>query len=175
MKRVDLLRSLQNTDTDFLAAGGPDSHAWNVVRSEADELLFRHAESSGARTFEAVKVNSIQFESALDTSAGENNGQSLNPGRPVSASWSLTDNSATGTISFDYLIDASGRNGILSTRYLKNRKFNQSLKNSANWGYWKGAGVYGVGTHKEGSPFFEALHGKSNLIPTISMYLQLSN
>jgi flavine halogenase len=81
------------------------------------------------------------------------------PGRPVSASWSRKDGSS-GVVKFDYLIDASGRADLVSTKYLKNRRYNEGLKNVANWGYWKGGGVYVVGTHKEGSPYFEALKGK---------------
>lgn len=151
------LRRFHHLDTDFIAAGGPGSYAWNVVRSEADELLFRHAEASGAHTFDATKVSSVEFENKSDV--WESKGKKrLTPRRPVSASWIRKDG-ATGTISFDYLIDASGRNGILSTRYLKNRAFNQTLKNTANWGYWKGGGVYGAGTSMEGSPYFEALQG----------------
>ena len=64
-----------------------------------------------------------------------------------------------GTIEFDYLIDASGREGIMSTKYLKNRMFTQSLKNIASWGYWSGGATYSVGTPREGAPFFEALTG----------------
>ena len=45
-------------------------------------------------------------------------------------------------------------------RYLKNRKFNSSLKNVAVWGYWKNTGMYGEGTHRENAPFFEALSGE---------------
>jgi hypothetical protein len=81
------------------------------------------------------------------------------PGRPVSANWSRNDGSS-GLVTFEYLIDASGRQGLVSTKYLKNRKFNQSLKNIANWGYWTGSGSYGIGTHKEGAPYFEALKGR---------------
>ena len=47
----------------------------------------------------------------------------------------------------------------MSTKYLKNRIVTNSLKNLASWGYWTGGGVYGVGTHKEGAPVFEALTG----------------
>jgi flavin-dependent dehydrogenase len=123
-----------------------------VVRSEADELLFKHAASCGARTFDATKVDAVEFE--------EGDGDKSNPGRPVSASWKRKDGTS-GTISFKYIVDASGRYGLLSTKYLKNRKFNQNLKNIANWAYWKGGGTYGVGTHKAGSPFFEALQDAS--------------
>ncbi|KAB8207951.1 hypothetical protein BDV34DRAFT_191394 [Aspergillus parasiticus] len=63
----------------------------------------------------------------------------------------------------DYIVDASGRNGLISTKYLKNRTFNKGLRNVASWGYWKGGGVHGVGTHKEGAPYFEALKGTIQL------------
>lgn len=69
--------------------------------------------------------------------------------------------SITGTTSFDYLIDATGRAGIMSTKYLKNRHFNVSLKNVAIWGYWVDVGSYGVGTKRQGAPWFEALIGKA--------------
>jgi len=123
-----------------------------VVRSEADELLFKHAAACGARAFDTTKVDAVQFEGG--------DGQPSNLGRPVSATWTRKDGTS-GTIRFQYIVDASGRYGLLSTKYLKNRKFNQTLKNIANWGYWKGGGTYGVGTHKEGSPFFEALQDAS--------------
>ncbi|KAK7709555.1 hypothetical protein SLS64_003613 [Diaporthe eres] len=148
-----LNRSQPPAYTDFIAANGPDGHSWNVVRSQADEILFRHAEECGAHVFDCTKVTDIQFE---DPAAGSDEPV----GRPVSVTWSRKADGSTGTVNFEYLVDASGRNGLISTKYLKNRKFNQGLKNIANWGYWKGHGKYGVGEqppHKEGSPFFEAI------------------
>ena len=47
----------------------------------------------------------------------------------------------------------------MSNRYLKNRRFNASLKNVAMWAYWQHTGVYARGTTAEGSPYFEALSG----------------
>lgn len=152
-------------DTDFIAAGGPNAHSWNVIRSEADEILFRHAEASGAKIFDKTKVESIEFEPSITnfhTNGAETDGSGSavkNPGKPVSATWTRKDGSF-GSIAFQYVVDASGRRGILSTKYLKNRKFNQNLKNVANWGYWQGGGTYAIGTEKEGSPYFEALLGK---------------
>ncbi|KAI2825938.1 hypothetical protein CBS63078_7414 [Aspergillus niger] len=121
--------------TDFLEAGGPDAYAWNLIRSESDDLLFRHAGTCGAHIFDETKVDTIQFESHIDGSSG--------------------------SIALKYLVDASGRNGILSTKYLKNRKFNDNFKNVANWAYWKTDNLYGLGTHMEGSPYFEALDDAS--------------
>ncbi|KAI0472609.1 hypothetical protein GGR56DRAFT_697116 [Xylariaceae sp. FL0804] len=146
--------------TDFLAAGGPDNYSWNVIRSEADEMLFRHAAKSGANTFEGVKVTSISFQAPLSV-----NGNAAEfgdyPGRPVSASWSRKGDGATGSIEFDYVVDATGRNGLINTKYLKNRHYNKSLKNVANWAYFKGAGKYGKGSSRENSPLFEALRDES--------------
>lgn len=140
--------------TDFIAVNGPNGYSWNVIRSESDKLMFDHADNSGARTFQGVKVESIDFVPADDFPEDEKLG---NPGRAVSASWFRKADGAKGSIKFDYIVDASGRNGIISTKYLKNRKFNQALKNVAQWGYWKGAKTYAPGTHMEGAPLFEAL------------------
>ncbi len=79
--------------------------------------------------------------------------------RPISALWTHGPSSQSGTITFDYLVDASGRAGLMSNRYLKNRRFNASLKNVAMWAYWRNTGVYARGTTAEGSPYFEALSG----------------
>ncbi|KAI0101970.1 FAD/NAD(P)-binding domain-containing protein [Hypoxylon sp. NC0597] len=151
--------TLPDTYTDFIASGGPEGYAWNAIRSQADQLLFEHANSCGAKTFDSTKVTSINFE-PYDTTDAAMKFDGPNPGRPVSAMWKRKDGSA-GIISFDYLVDASGRSGILSTKYLNNRKYNEGLKNIAHWGYWKGGGVYGPGTYKEGSPYFEALSDAS--------------
>ncbi|KAJ7592018.1 hypothetical protein C8J56DRAFT_1013503 [Mycena floridula] len=130
--------------TDFVALN-PQNGSWNVIRSEFDEILLRHAQESGALVYENHKVTSLDFDGARPTHAKITNG-------------------ATGmesTISFDYLIDASGRNGIMSTKYLKNRKMNESLKNIACWGYWTGTQMYRPGTSRENAPWFEALTDES--------------
>ena len=144
--------------TDFLAAGGSNGYAWNVKRSEADELFFKHAAKSGAKTFDGVKVDSLDFLSPV-TNKVENVFDTSNPGQPVSAAWSRKADGSSGKINFEYLVDASGRYGLMSCKYLKNRKYNQGLKNIANWGYWKNTGTYGVGRREEGCPYFEHISG----------------
>jgi flavine halogenase len=119
--------------------------------------MFQHAGKSGAKTFDGVQVKSIQFEDAAAPADGS--ADNLNPGRPVSATYTDIETKATGEIAFDYVVDASGRVGVLSTKYMKNRRYNQGLKNVASWGYWKGTGAYAVGTPRANSPFFEALQG----------------
>ncbi|KAM0541624.1 hypothetical protein ACHAPJ_013172 [Fusarium lateritium] len=155
-----LAQSQPDAYTDFLAAGGPDGYAWNLLRSESDDLLFRHAGACGAHTFDETKVDTIDFE---QHTGGTHHGLKDNPespGRPVSATWSRKDGTS-GTVDFQYLVDASGRRGILSTKYLQNRKFNQNFKNVANWAYWKSDNIYGPGTHMEGAPYFEGLEDAS--------------
>lgn len=141
--------------TDFLAVGGPENYSWNVIRSEADELLFRHAAKSGAKTFEGIKINSVEFAQRDSGVASD-----TEPGKVVSAIWTKKSDGSTGTIKFDYIIDATGRAGLLSTKYLKNRHYNKTLKNVANWAYYEGAGLYGSGTKRANAPFFEALQGR---------------
>ena len=154
-------------DTDYIAAGGPQAYTWNVVRSESDDLIFRHAGKSGAQIFDGVKVQSLDFEkSGIDVPEDL---KVADIGRPVSATWSRKADGSSGTIKFDYLVDASGRAGLVSTKYLKNRKYNQGLKNVASWGYWKGAGQYAPGTLREGQPFFEALTGIITIYCTLSL------
>ncbi|KAL4734482.1 hypothetical protein BDV11DRAFT_174721 [Aspergillus similis] len=156
--------------TNFLE-GGPNNYAWNVIRSEADELLFRHAGKSGAKVFDGVKVTEIHFEPCTTTTTIGSSSDDIAIGRPVSASYTRTENNSTitGTIDFDYLVDASGRPGLLNTKYLKgNRRYSKALKNIAYWAYYQDAGRYGRGTNRENSPFFEALSDESGwawLIP----------
>ena len=119
---------------------------WLQVRAEFDDLLLGHAAACGATVVQETKVTEIHFDGA----------------RPVAASWAAQDGSgAAGRIDFEYLIDASGRNGLMSVKYLKNRQFSQSLKNVAVWGYWTGAGAYMPGTNRDNAVWIEALEGMS--------------
>ncbi|THH00060.1 hypothetical protein EW145_g7143, partial [Phellinidium pouzarii] len=163
-----LNRNKREGFTDFIAAGGPENYSWNVVRSEADDLMFRHAGKCGARIFDGVRVSSVAFTSQPNRVQIKTEIETQNQERPVSAAWTRKSDSATGTIAFKYIIDASGRAGLLCTKYMKNRTYNQGLKNVANWGYWTGSGAYAEGTPRANSPFFEALHDESGwawLIP----------
>ncbi|KAF9258005.1 FAD/NAD-binding domain-containing protein, partial [Marasmius fiardii PR-910] len=149
-----LHKDLRESYTDFNALG-PDFTTWNLIRSEADEILLNHAEKEGVRVFQATQVASINFEDDPQTS------------RPTSANWTQKSGQS-GTISFDWLVDASGRAGIISTKYLKNREFREHLRNVAVWGYWRNVTVYQEGTDRSNAPWFEAMtdgHGWAWLIP----------
>jgi len=148
------------------------------VRSEFDHMLLNHARSTGASVYEQTKVESISFsptDPSMPTSVKwVHTPPPLPPSPPASptrlrfsgflsypvASKQLNPPTVIeGETTFDYLIDATGRSGILSTRYLKNRHLNASLKNIAIWGYWQNVGEYGIGTPRHGAPWFEALTG----------------
>lgn len=98
--------------------------AWQVVRSEFDKLLLDHAGKLGVEVAEGVTVREIEFD-----------GQ-----RPRAARWSDTTNPGRGgRITFDHLIDASGRAGVMSTRHLRSRQFHEVFRNVAAWSYWTDA------------------------------------
>ncbi|ETW79545.1 putative halogenase [Heterobasidion irregulare TC 32-1] len=128
--------------TDFTSLDS-NNKAWNVIRAEFDDILLKNAANNGVKVFQGVKVVNIVFSDQ-------------NPERPVAAEW-VSKAGAKGSVSFEWLVDASGRAGIMSTKHLKNRTFNQSLRNVACWGYWRGGKVYSPGTTRENAPWFEAL------------------
>lgn len=101
------------------------AYSYQVIRSQFDHLLLEHAKSQGVQVFEGTEIRNLSFD-------GD---------RPQSATWSqIVGGHETGEISFDYLIDASGRAGLIATHYLKNRHYHQVFQNVAIWGYWKDAG-----------------------------------
>jgi flavin-dependent dehydrogenase len=107
---------------DFGELRGNYQHSFQVLRSDFDHLLLKYAATQSAKVFEGVNVREILFRDE----------------RPRGAKC-LDKDGKTHQIDFDYLIDASGRTGIMATRYLKNREFHQMFKNVALWGYWEGA------------------------------------
>ncbi|KAK6078946.1 hypothetical protein SCUP234_05872 [Seiridium cupressi] len=142
--------------TNFLL-GGSDNLAWNVVRSEGDELLFRHAGKSGAKAFDGVTVTSIDFA----PSNGANGSAVHSPGKPISASWFKKEDGTSGVINFSYIIDATGRAGLLSTKYLKNRHYNSAINKSVSWAYFKNASKYGEGTEQADVPLYEGMRDET--------------
>ncbi|RSM87405.1 NAD(P)/FAD-dependent oxidoreductase [Kibdelosporangium aridum] len=99
------------------------SRSWQVDRSEFDLLLLNHAQDNGVKVSMGVTAKAVQF-------TGD---------RPTSVRCA-TDSGSLYTIDdFDYLIDATGRYGLLSARHFKDRHPHQNLQNVAVWGYWTGA------------------------------------
>jgi flavin-dependent dehydrogenase len=96
-------------------------YAFQVVRSEFDQLLLSHAASEGVAVHEEAEVKEIDFSD----------------GRPRSARF-VDATGREGRCAFEVLVDASGRTGMLATRYLRTRRFHEAFRNVALWGYWHG-------------------------------------
>jgi flavin-dependent dehydrogenase len=129
---------------NFGELAGNTTYSFQVVRSEFDHMLLEHAKSQGVKVFEGVEVRSIKFDDSRPRSvtwsrkAGTNGGANNGSAKDGSAG-------KQGELTFDYLIDASGRKGLMATRYLRNRRFHQVFQNIALWGYWKGANRLATG------------------------------
>jgi flavin-dependent dehydrogenase len=96
------------------------TYAWQVRRSDLDELLFRHAAAKGARTIEGCRVREVAFnaDGATAEAVLEDGGRQ---------SWRAR-----------FLVDASGRDTLLANQFRckeKNRKHNSS----ALFGHFEGA------------------------------------
>jgi flavin-dependent dehydrogenase len=94
--------------------------AWQVRRSELDELLFRNAAQLGALTLEGAKVREIDFD---DT------------GATVQA---VLDEGAPRTWRARFVVDASGRDTVLATKF-KSKKKNPKHNSTALFGHFRHA------------------------------------
>jgi len=122
---------------NFGELAGSCTYAFQVDRSKFDHLMLEHARSQGVKVFEEVEVEVIIFDEG---------------GRPRCAEWKAISGGngngsgvTRGQISFDFLIDASGRNGIMANHYLKNRRYHRIFQNVALWAYWKKANRLATG------------------------------
>lgn len=139
---------------------GKDKATWHVDRAESDKLMWDYAKSQGVSTFEETRVEAIQFENDGDPATS----------RPISASWT-SKSGQSGTIHFDWLIDASGRSGIMSTKYLRNRIFREGLRNVGVYGYWKNVRTVNGDDHPEANAtWIEALEDKSGWAWIIALH-----
>ncbi|MFH8612189.1 NAD(P)/FAD-dependent oxidoreductase [Streptomyces sp. NPDC018029] len=109
----------------FDEPGRPAAYSFQVVRAEFDQLLLDHARRSGAEIREETPVSRVALEGGSDGRAGE-------------VHWS-TRGGGSGRTGFGFLVDASGRAGLLSARQLRTRRFHEAFRNVATWAYWRGA------------------------------------
>src|SRR5690349_10095422 len=100
----------------FAEQGGKPDYAYQVERSRFDEILLKHARSSGAEVHEGVAVRSIDVD----------NGDAV----------IVTD---AGVARARYVLDATGQTSILG-RKCGGRHFDESLRNVAIWRYYRGCG-----------------------------------
>lgn len=113
-------------DEDFVieweSVFGKGLSSWQVEREVFDEVLLDHAAESGVDVRQQTTVRRVEL-------AGE---------RPVAVEWRAEDGS-TGTTACDYLVDASGRAGVLARTHGWRRPEHDVFRNVATWGYWDGA------------------------------------
>ncbi|NJP04554.1 MAG: NAD(P)/FAD-dependent oxidoreductase [Chloroflexaceae bacterium] len=99
-------------------------YSFQVIRSEFDKILLDHAASQGVKVLQGVAVQQILFD---PDQTERPTGVTLSEAANSQQSWDIT---------FDMLIDASGRAGLMANRYLRNRHYHEAFKNVALWGYW---------------------------------------
>jgi flavin-dependent dehydrogenase len=109
-------------DYRFGSLTGDYVYAWQVERADFDHLLLANAAAQGAKVHEGRRVTGVEFDGP----------------RARAVTWTEPGTGASGRHEFDFLIDASGRAGVLANRYLTGRQFHESFKNVAFWAYWKG-------------------------------------
>lgn len=108
---------------DFSHLDTADNWGYQVIRSEFDRLLLDHARSQGVDVREGQGIHNVEFD-------GD---------RAVAATYGTPRGPADGRIDFDYLVDATGRAGLLASRQLRIRRTHDAYRNIAVWGYWRGA------------------------------------
>lgn len=104
-----------------------EAWSWQVERAAFDDILLRNAAEQGAEVIEQATVHNVIF--------GEDE-------RPTAVEWTAFGDDTTRTTSFDFLVDASGRAGLLSRKHFNMRRPHPDLQNIAIWSYWTGARLH---------------------------------
>ncbi|MFF0491938.1 NAD(P)/FAD-dependent oxidoreductase [Nocardia sp. NPDC004068] len=104
-----------------------EAWSWQVDRAEFDDLLLRNASDQGVEVIEQATVRNVLFD------ANE---------RPTAVEWTLLGDDEVRTTEFDFLVDASGRAGLLSRQHFNMRKPHPAFRNLAVWSYWTGAHLH---------------------------------
>ena len=106
---------------DFSEGWDPSKDsAWQVRRSDLDEILFRNAATKGAQTIEGARVNQVDFDDA---------------GVTVRA---VLDDGATRTWRARFVVDASGRDTLLANKF-KSKEKNPKHNSTALFGHFRNA------------------------------------
>ena len=99
-------------------------YAWQVRRSELDEILFRNAAAKGARTLEGHRVREVAFDAEGATVQVEVDSAGGHGTRQI---WRTR-----------FLVDASGRDTLLANQF-KCKQKNLRHNSSALYGHYTGA------------------------------------
>jgi len=110
---------------DWTEIFGPGVRSWQVDRDDFDHVLLTNAAKHGAKVIEGAEVKRVHFD-------GD---------RAVGADWIEPQSGEQRTAQFDFVVDASGRAGLIPARHFKHRRANEAFKNVAIWGYWDGGSL----------------------------------
>jgi flavin-dependent dehydrogenase len=108
---------------------GNPTHSYQVIRSEFDDIMLKNAAEQGAGVHQNVKIAEVHFDKE----------------RAVSAHYYDHASKSAGTIQFKYVIDCSGRAGVIGNEHLRARRFHHVFKNVAIWSYWEGVEIGDIG------------------------------
>lgn len=123
IKRGGLFRwGDEDWSVDWSKTFGQAVYSWQVERSDFDRLLLENARKQGVDVIEGATVKRVLFEGS----------------RTTGIDWARPGETTTTATYGDFIVDASGRGGILSTRHFKNRAPHKVFRNVAIWGYWQG-------------------------------------
>ncbi|HEY5834397.1 NAD(P)/FAD-dependent oxidoreductase [Streptomyces sp.] len=109
---------------DWSKLFGDHMRTWQVDRASFDELLLNNARDNGVKVEQQVAAKAVTFGA---------------DGRPTAVRCQPSSGAEFTIDDFDYLIDASGRTGLLSAQHFRNRTQHQSFRNVAVWSYWRNA------------------------------------
>ncbi len=99
-------------------------YAWQVRRSELDELLFRNAAAAGAAALEGCRVRDVAYDAEGATVTAEVDDGN---GQKTSRTWRAR-----------YVVDASGRDTFMANK-LRCKEKNPAHNSSALFGHYTGA------------------------------------
>jgi flavin-dependent dehydrogenase len=91
---------------------GIPTYSYQVIRSEFDDIMLKNAAEQGADVYQNVKVAKVNFDGS----------------RAVSADYHDGESKSSGTIQFKYVVDCSGRNGVIGNEHLRARRYHHVFK-----------------------------------------------
>ncbi|MEU3168903.1 NAD(P)/FAD-dependent oxidoreductase [Streptosporangium sp. NPDC006930] len=110
---------------DWAKIFGTGVRSWQVDRDEFDHVLLNNAVKQGATVVQGAAVKKVLFD-------GD---------RAVGAEWVDPVSGESRTGAYDFIVDASGRAGLIPSQHFKHRRPTETFKNVAIWGYWQGGSL----------------------------------
>jgi flavin-dependent dehydrogenase len=108
---------------DWPGRFGGAVRSWQVDRADFDQVLLTHAGTQGVEVAQGAQVKAVTFDGDRATGA-----RWVQDGRRHDAA-------------FDYVVDASGRAGVLCAQHFRNRQAHDVFRNVAIWGYYRGGSL----------------------------------